>query len=342
MDFNGYNHYAQGGVEIANKSQYGVTSNIELKTEQASADGVSLAELLEYFPATFKSYQWTLIDPWGFIHFLQRYNSYDELFSKLNNSSYLTIVNIDDYRKTMSDWTQNVNKPIPFIPAYNGGQWIVSLAGITDSLLSSKPLINQRVLFNPFKLTDNRATQMGITTTLGISGYNANMIVGSIYQGKAPLYSLMYGDDAVLNCCVNDSIYLGFKIYQNLQDYFVYNPLYLEQTLEATIWVNGKKYSQRLFYYNGGTTASTISMLKGQLYGSGGVNSGNAWSEGTFFFNTSGFFSAFPNQTDLQITISVAMFGQTFQGVPFISFTIRNTGKYVSDITPQANHTSRT
>ena len=178
---------------------------------------------------------------------------------------------------------------------------------------------------------------MGLTTTFGVSGFNANMLIGSIHDGKSPLYNQRSGE--YIDCCIDDCVFMGFQIYQNQQDSVQYSS---SNYLEVDVYVNGDPYWSRVPFYNGGDSVFNFPVMKGQLYGSQGKNSGNAWSEGCFYFATQQLFKAFPDQTEFELRFTIANHMQTFQGLPFATLRIRNTGKYVSDITPKANYpTSR-
>lgn len=340
-DFDGYNHAATGGVEILNKDSYSTflpSTTILLKTETPTNDGVSLEEMLEYFLMDFKSYQWVLIDSYGFIYGLRNFSSYDDLLTNLNSGMYY--FSADGFTTSLSEWRNNPSKATPFIPALPSGNLTLGLAGVTDSLpTTSNPYAqNRRLLFNSVELSERRTNQMGISTTFGVSGFNANMIIGSIHDGKAPLYSKVYGGD-VLNCCIDDCVFMGFQLYQNQQDSVNYAT---SNYLEVDIYVNGIPYWSRVPFYNGGDSVSDFAVVKGQYYGSQGKNSGNAWSEGCFYFAPQQLFKAFPDQTEFELKFTIANYMQTFQGLPFATLKLRNTGKYVADITPKANYpTSR-
>lgn len=338
-DFDGYNHSATGGIEIRNKSLYSAfnsSTNILLKTETPSNDGVALEDILEFSTIPFKSYQWVLVDSYGFIYGQYGFASYDDLLANLNSGMHYLIC--DNYLTSLSNWRNNPSKIAPFIPAMTGGKLTVGLAGVSDDMpTSSNPYTkNRRLLLNSLELTDSRVNQMGLSMTFGVRGYGANMIIGSIYEGKAPLYSKMYGGD-LLNCCTDDCIFMGFQLYQNLQDTVTYN---LSTYLEINVYVNGTPYYSRIPYYNGETLASDFSVVKGQTYGSKGENNGNAWSVGCFYFTTRGLFEMFPDQTELDIQFSVANYMQSFQSLPFARIKIRNTGKSVSEISAKANYPS--
>lgn len=340
-DFDGYNHYATGGIEILNKSLYSAfnsSTNILLKTETPSNDGVALEDILEYSTIPFKSYQWVLVDSYGFIYGQRGFASYDELLVNLNSGMHYLVC--DNYLTSLSNWRNNPSKIDPFIPATFGGKLTVGLAGVSDDMpTSGNPYTkNKRLLLNSLDLTDSRVNQMGLTTTFGVEGYSANMIIGSIYEGKSPLYSKMYGGN-VLECCVDDCIFMGFTIFQNLQNSVTYT---MSNYLEVDVYVNGAPYWSRVPFYNGGDSVADIVILKGQSYGTQGKGDGNAWSEGCFYFSPQQLFKLFPNQTDFEIQLSIANYMQDFQGLPFAKFTIRNTGKYVSDVPRKANYpTSR-
>ena len=344
-DFKGYNHNATGGVELLNKESYSTFSAstvILLKTETPTNDGISLEEMLEYFVIPIKSYQWVLIDSFGFVYGLRGFSSYEDLLANLNSGEYYFYA--DGFTTSLSEWRNNPIKPTPFIPALPYGKLTIGLAGVTDSLPStSNPYTqNRRLLFNSVELTETRGNLMGVNTTFGVSGFNANMIIGSIHDGKAPLYSKMYSGE-VLNCCIDDCVFMGFQIYQNQQDSVQYDLLSLN-FLEVDVYVNGEPYWSKVPFYNGGDSVSDfkIKIEKGQLYGSQGKYSGNAWSEGCFYFSTQQLFKAFPDQTEFDIQFTIANYMQTFQGLPFARMKLVNTGKYVSDITPKANYpTSR-
>ena len=340
-DFEGYNHYATGGIEILNKSSYSVfnsATNVLLKTETPSNDGVSMEEILKYFAMPLKAYQWVLIDSYGFIYGLRSFASYDDLLANLNNGNYYLISG--DYLSSLTNWRNNPAKATPYIPAMTNGQLTVGLAGVSDSIpTTDNPYTkNRRLLLNSLELTDKRVNQMGLSTTFGVGGYGANMIIGSIYEGKSPLHSKMYGGD-VLECCIDDCIFMGFQIYQNLQDAVTYQ---ITNYLEVDVYVNGSPYWSRVPFYNGGDSIASFAITRGQYYGSQGLNDGNAWSEGCFYFAPQQLFKLFPNQTEFEIQLSIANYMQDFQGLPFAKFTIRNTGKYVSDVQKKANYpTSR-
>lgn len=340
-DFKGYNHNATGGVELLNKDSYSTFSAstvILLKTETPTNDGVSLEEMLEYFVMPIKSYQWVLIDSFGFVYGLRGFSSYENLLANLNSGEYYFYA--EEFTPSLSEWRNNPSKPTPFIPALPNGKLTLGLAGVTDSLPSiSNPYTqNRRLLFNSVELTETRGNLMGLTTTFGVSGFNANMLIGSIHDGKSPLYNQRSGE--YIDCCIDDCVFMGFQIYQNLQDSVQYS---LSNYLEVDVYVNGAPYWSRVPFYNGGDSVSNFTVLKGQLYGSQGKNSGNAWSEGCFYFATQQLFNAFPEQTEFELRFTIANYMQTFQGLPFATLRIRNTGKYVSDITPKANYpTSRT
>lgn len=336
-DFDGYNHNAKGGIEILNKSSYSnfiSSTNVLLKTETPTNDGVSMEDILQYFILPIKSYQWVLIDSYGFIYGLRSFASYDDLLANLNSGMSLLVC--DNFLTSLTDWRKNPSKATPFIPAMNGGQLTVGLAAVFDSIptVNNPYTKNQRLLLNSLDLAETRTNLMGLNTTFGIEGYGANMLIGSIYEGKSPLHSKMYGGN-VLECCVDDCIFMGFRIYQNLQDAIDYLLTYY---LEVDIYVNGFPYWSRVPFYNGGNSYSTFTLAKGQRCGSRGENEGNAWSEGCFFFAPQQLFKLFPNQTDFDIQLTVANYMQDFQGLPFARFTIRNTGKYVSEVEAKANY----
>ena len=342
-DFKGYNHYATGGVELLNKDSYSTFSPstvIPLKTETPTNDGVSLEDMLEYFVMPIKSYQWVLIDSFGFIYGLRSFSTYEDLLANLNSGMYY--FSADGFTTSLSEWRNNPIKPIPFIPALPSGKLTLGLAGVTDSLPNTSNLYtqNRRLLFNSVELTETRTNLMGLTTdsTFGVSGFNANMIIGSIHDGKAPLYSKVYSGD-LLNCCVDDCVFMGFQISQSQKDSVNYA---LSNYLEVDVYVNGAPYWSRVPFYNGGNSVSDFAVVRGQYHGSQGKNSGNAWSEGCFYFAPQQLFKAFPEQTEFEIQFTIANYMQTFQGLPFAKIKIVNTGKYVSDITPKANYpTSR-
>lgn len=340
-DFKGYNHNATGGVEMLNKDSYSTFSastSILLKTESPTNDGVSLEDMLEYFVMPIKSYQWVLIDSYGFIYGLRSFSTYEDLLANLNSGDYY--FSGDGYTTSLSEWRNNPIKPTPYIPALPSGKLTIGLAGVTDSIptTSDSYTKNRRLLFNSVNLTETRGNLMGVNTTFGVSGFNANMIIGSIHDGKAPLYSKMYSGE-VLNCCVDDCVFMGFQLYQNQQDSVNYA---LSNYLEVDVYVNGVPYWSRVPFYNGGNSVSDFAVVKGQYYGSKGNNSGNAWSEGCFYFAPQQLFNAFPDQKEFEIQFTIANYMQTFQGLPFAKIKIVNTGKYVSDITPKANYpTSR-
>lgn len=341
-DFEGYNHNATGGVEILNKdtySEFSASTVVLLKTETPTNDGVSLEEMLEYFVMPIKSYQWVLIDSFGFVYGLRSFSTYEDLLANLNSG--MRYFYADEFTGSLSEWRKNPSKPTPFIPALPNGKLTLGLAGVTDSLPSiSNPYTqNRRLLFNSIELTETRTNLMGINTTFGVSGFNANMLIGSIHDGKSPLYNQRSGE--YIDCCIDDCVFMGFQIYQNLQDSVQYSLSTLNY-LEVDVYVNGAPYWSAVPFYNGGDFASDLTVVKGQLHGSQGKNSGNAWSEGCFYFATQQLFKAFPDQTEFELRFTIANFMQKFQGLPFATLRIRNTGKYVSDITPKANYpTSR-
>lgn len=341
-DFKGYNHNATGGVEILNKESYSTFSAstvIPLKTETPTNDGVSLEEMLEYFVMPIKSYQWVLIDSFGFIYGLRSFSTYEDLLANLNSGMYY--FSADGFTTSLSEWRNNPIKPTPYIPALPSGKLTIGLAGVTDSIpTTSDPYTkNRRLLFNSVELTERRGNQMGLTTdsTFGVSGFNANMIIGSIHDGKAPLYSKSAGE--YIDCCIDDCIFMGFQLYQNLQESVKYS---FSNYLEVDVYVNGTPYWSRVPFYNGGESVADFTLLQGQYYGSQGKNSGNAWSEGCFYFATQQLFEKFPEQEEFIVQFTIANYMQTFQGLPFATLRLRNTGKYVSEITPKANYpTSR-
>lgn len=339
-DFAGYNHNATGGVEIANKDSYSTFSAstiVLLNTETPTNDGVSLVEILEHYLVPFKSYQWVLIDSFGFVYNLRSFSSYDDLLAKLNESDVYFAA--DEFTTTLSEWRNNPMKPTPFLPAKPSGKLTIGLAGLTDALPSiSNPYTqNRRLLFNSVELAETRSNQMGLTTTFGVNGFDANMIIGSIHDGKAPLYSKSAGE--YIDCCIDDCIFMGFQLYQNLQESVKYS---FSNYLEVDVYVNGTPYWSRVPFYNGGESVADFTLLQGQYYGSQGKNSGNAWSEGCFYFATQQLFEKFPEQEEFIVQFTIANYMQTFQGLPFATLRLRNTGKYVSEITPKANYpTSR-
>lgn len=338
-DFDGYNHNAKGGIEILNKSSYSdfsSSTNVLLKTETPTNDGVSMGEILQHVTLPIKSYEWVLIDSYGFIYGLRNFESYDDLLAYLNSGMQYLVC--DNFLTSWDDWRNNPSplKTTPFIPAMTGGQLTVGLAAVFDSTpTDNNPYTkNQRLLLNSLDLKEKRINFMGLNTTFGIKGYGANMLIGSIYEGKSPLHSKMYGDNA-LECCVDDCIFMGVQIYQNLHDAIDYD---LTNYLEVDIYVNGSPYYSRVQFYNGGNSSSTFTLAKDQLCGSRGENKGNAWSEGCFFFAPQQLFNRFQDQTDFVIQLTVANYMQNFQGLPFVKFTIRNTGKRVSEVEAKANY----
>lgn len=374
-DFDGYNHNAVGGLELVDSTEVALNTSIKLETTKAANDGIELEDILSTFIGNngnyyhYTDYDWVLVDPFGFVHSIQRYSSYDDLLAKIHDSSFIKTINVKS--TFCSDGGYSVASVLsgnfyPYVvPPYSKSAttqyalWYVGLAGRNADYYgfagggdASKEWVyakNHRLILNPKPIKDTRINLAGQSTSFSISNFTVNMAIGSVKEGRKFLYQ-DYCDNAEpikLQVFNDDCVFLGIKISTlsaNTIQYATFNNgsvandyLRVFAVKEGTT----KVYSANLGYYNGGTDGATPLVTSAALTGTGGTsNTGNAWSTGTFYFGVQDLFAKFPNETTIKLRLTVADQLGSFLQAPIINLELTKSGTNISSDTAKALYPS--
>lgn len=311
LDFKGYNHYAQSGVLIKNTA----TDPITLETNPDTGDNITMADVmpLEEFVDT---YQWILVDPFGFVHTLASYSTRAAILEYLYGSSTKLTVSINDYQD--SRW--NYYEAIPAYP-YIDGKWTLGL--------SARDSEGYWEIMNPVQFTDLRIPN----TIVRCIGFTPNMNWGTAAAGQKKLYNHLYGSDGPMECCTDDFLFLGVVI-QNIGTSIIsFSKL---RVLMVTNVNSITPHMTQLGRYN---QLLNSDLAIGGSAGTGG-GLGTAWANGMCYIRTNGIWNLGGGTTDFAGFMAIAYVESASKVTlltPYIRIGLRNNGISYADLdTPSA------
>lgn len=308
-DFDGYNHVAKDGINI--KSAPSVDANIVLEVNPDTGDNVTMRDVVDSY--SFDSYEWMLIDPFGFYHSLSAKYGKQGLLDYLYGSGQKLSVKIADYANSAF----NVYTAIPST-GYTNKQWILGLVGWKSQL-------SEGYVLNPVRFNDLRVSE----TLVKCNGFSPKMVLGTASMGKSVLYQHIYGDKGSIDCCSDDFLFLGCVIQNGMTTSLAGSNL---RVLMITNISAVKPYSTQLIQYN---KALDTPIASANSAGTGG-GLGTNWANGMNYIRTSSIWTIGGGTTNFAGFMAIAHYESASKIhllTPYIRIGLKNNGTKVDDLT---------
>lgn len=305
-DFDGYNHVAKDGINIKSTSD----ANIVLEVNPDTGDNVTMRDVVESYP--YDSYEWMLIDPFGFYHSLSAKYSKRGLLDYLYGNGQKLSVKISDYANSQ----YNLYTAIPST-GYATKQWVLGLVGW-------KAQLGEGYVLNPVKFNDLRVS----TSSVRINGFTPKMVLGTAAMGKSVLYQHIYGDKGSIDCCSDDFLFLGCVIQNLASSSLMGNNI---RVLMITNISSLKPYSTPLIQYN---KALDTPIAGGSSAGTGG-GLGTNWANGMNYIRTSSIWNIGGGTTNFAGFMAIAHYESASKIhllTPYIRIGLKNNGTKVDDL----------